>query len=152
MESTKIKKVLIAMDYDETSQRVVESGYALAKALNAKVSLIHVISEQPVYYSAYNYLHEFQIDLTPDLQISTQKFLNKVTKHLDDKSIETIVKVGDISETILKTAEELKFDVIVMGSHSRRWLENIIMGSAVADVLKNTTIPLFVVPTKKQGE
>jgi nucleotide-binding universal stress UspA family protein len=31
-------------------------------------------------------------------------------------------------------------------------LENIIMGSEAADVLKKTTVPLFIVPTKKQAE
>lgn len=151
MKTTKIKKVLIALDYDETSQKVAEIGYALAKTLKAEITLIHVISEEPVYYSAYNYLHEFQVNLAPDLKISTQKFLNKVKKHLDDKSIETIVKEGSVSKIILKTTQDFKFDVIVMGSHSRKWLENIIMGSATADVLKNTTVPLFVVPTKKQS-
>jgi len=39
-----------------------------------------------------------------------------------------------------------------MGTHSRKWLENIIMGSEAANVLKDTTIPLFIVPTKKQTE
>jgi len=40
----------------------------------------------------------------------------------------------------------------VMGSHSRKWLENIILGSEAENVLKMTAIPLFIVPTKKQAE
>jgi nucleotide-binding universal stress UspA family protein len=35
-----------------------------------------------------------------------------------------------------------------MGSHSRRWLEKILMGSVTETVLHKTTIPLFIVPTK----
>ena len=50
MNTNKIGKVLIAMDYDETSQKVAEQGFAMAKAMNVKVVLLHVISEQPVYY------------------------------------------------------------------------------------------------------
>ena len=50
MKATKIQKVLIAMDYDETSQKVAEVGFSMAKAMNAETVLLHVISEQPVYY------------------------------------------------------------------------------------------------------
>ncbi len=150
MKTNKIKKVLIAMDYDETSQKVAEAGFAMANAMNAETILLHVISEQPVYYSAYTYMRELQVDVMGDLKESTQKFLDKVKKHLGSESIQTVLKEGDIAETILKTAKELNADVIVMGSHSRKWLENIIMGSEAENVLKKTTIPLFIVPTKRQ--
>lgn len=152
METSKIKKVLIALDYDETSQKVAEVGSSIAKAMTAEIILLHVISEQPVYYSAYTYMVEYQVEFVEDLKISIQKFLDKAKKHLGDESIQTILKEGEIAETILKTAKELNVDVIVMGSHSRKWLDDIIMGSAAKDVLKKTTIPLFIVPTKKQVE
>jgi len=152
MKATKIKKVLIAMDYDQTSQKVAETGFSMATAMNAETILMHVISEQPVYYSAYTYMRELKVDILGDLKVSTQEFLNKTKKLLGDDSIKTILKEGEISETILQTAKELNVDVIVMGTHSRKWLENIIMGSEAANVLKDTTIPLFIVPTKKQGE
>ena len=152
MKTTKIKKVLIAMDYDETSQKVAEVGFSMALAMNAETILMHVISEQPVYYSTYTYMRELRVDILDDLKKSTQEFLNKAKKHLGDETIKTILKEGEIAFTILETAKEIHADVIVMGSHSRRWLENIIMGSESADVLKKTTVPLFIVPTKKQAE
>lgn len=151
METNKIKKVLIAMDYDQTSQKVAEEGYSMAKMLNAETILMHVISEQPLYYSSYTYMRELSVDLMGDLKESTQEFLNKAKRHLGDESIKTVLVEGEIAETILKTANDLNADVIVMGSHSRKWLENIIMGSAAKNVLKLTTIPLYIVPTKKQN-
>ena len=39
-----------------------------------------------------------------------------------------------------------------MGSHSRKWLENIVMGSVTEEVLRKTTVPMFIVPTKKREE
>lgn len=152
MKTDKIKKVLIAVDYDETSKKVAEAGFSMANTMNAETILLHVIAEQPVYYSSYAYMREFSVDIDDDLKKSTQKFLDKVKKHLGDESITTVLKEGDIADTILKTAKELKVDVIVMGSHSRKWLENIILGSEAQDVLKKTIIPLFIVPTKKQAE
>jgi len=152
MKTTKIQKVLIAMDYDETSQKVAEVGFSMAKAMNAETILLHVISEQPVYYSTYTYMRELRVDILGDLKKSTQEFLDKSKKYLGDDSIKTVLKEGEIAETIMNTAKELKADVIVMGSHSRKWLENIILGSEAEEVLKKTTVPLFIIPTKKQAE
>jgi len=92
------------------------------------------------------------LDFIGNLEDSTQKFLDKTKKHLENESIKTIIKVGEIAKTILETAKELKVDVIVMGSHSRKWLENIIMGSTAENVLEKTSLPLFIIPTKKQAE
>ena len=152
MKTTKIQKVLIAMDYDETSKKVAEVGFSMAKAMNAETILLHVISEQPVYYSTYTYMRELRVDMMGDLKKSTQAFLDKTKKYLGDESIKTLLKEGPIADTILETAKELKVDVIIMGSHSRKWLENIILGSEAEVVLKKKTIPLFIVPTKKQAE
>jgi nucleotide-binding universal stress UspA family protein len=151
MKTDKIKTVMIALDYDETSQKVAETGFSLAKEMNAETVLLHVISENPVYYSSYIYMREMKVDIFSDLKKSTQEFLDKTKKHLGDESIKLVLKEGIIAETILKTATELNADIIVMGSHSRKWLESIILGSAAKDVLNRTTIPLFIVPTRKQG-
>ncbi|MDD3320371.1 MAG: universal stress protein [Paludibacter sp.] len=149
MKTKEIKKVLIAMDYDETSQKVAEQGFSMAKAMNAEVILLHVISEQYVYYSEYSYMRELQVDYSDDLEDSSQKFLNKTRKYLGDESIRTIIKLGGIAETILETAKDLNADIIVIGSHSRNWLENIFLGSQAQDLLKKSTLPLLIIPTEK---
>jgi nucleotide-binding universal stress UspA family protein len=48
----------------------------------------------------------------------------------------------------MESAKYLHSDIIVMGSHSRKWLENIIMGIVIEQVLRHSEIPLFIVPTK----
>jgi nucleotide-binding universal stress UspA family protein len=149
MKTNKIKKVLIAVDYDETSQKVLEQGYLMAQAMNAEVILLHVISEQPVYYSSYAYMSEWRVDIMEDLEKSVREFMEKAKKSLGDDSIQIVLEFGDIAATILDTANDLNADVIVIGTHSRKWLENIIMGSQAADVLKKTTIPLYIIPTKQ---
>ena len=152
MKTIKINKVLIAMDYEETSQKVAEAGYSLATAMNAETTLMHVISEQPVYYSAYTYMRELRVDVLGDLKKTTQNFLNKAKKHLGDEDIQTVLIEGEIADTILKTAKDMKVNIIVMGSHSRKWLESIILGSQAEDVLTNTPIPVLIVPVKKKED
>ena len=78
---------------------------------------------------------------------SAQLFLEKSKVHLGDESIKTTVRSGDFADTILETAREMNADIIIMGSHSRKWLENIVMGSVTEKVLHKTTIPLVIIPT-----
>jgi len=153
------KKVLIALDYDPTAQKVAETGFSLAKAMGAEVILLHVISD-PVYYTSRVYdpimgftgyleTSPLQLDSVDGLKKASQHYLEKSKHHLGDKTIRIMVTEGDFAESILKTAKEINADLIVMGSHSRKWLENILMGSVAEKVLHHTSIPLFIVPTKK---
>jgi nucleotide-binding universal stress UspA family protein len=151
MKKDKITKVLIALDYDVTSKKVAGEGYLLAKSMGAETILLHVISELPVYYSESNYTHEYKVDLLGDLKVTTQAFLDKSKKQLGDEAVQTVLKEGEIADTILKTAKEMDVDIIVVGSHSRKWLENII-GSQAEDVLTNSPIPVLIVPIKKKED
>ncbi len=161
MKTTKIKKILIALDYDPTSQKVAETGFMMAKSMNAEVTLMHVIAE-PVYYASAEYspimglsgpLNSsgfMSIETEAEIKKVSQHFLDKSKKHLGDDAIQTFVTEGDFADSILDTAKTIHADIIVMGSHSRKWLEEILLGSVTEKVLHHTTIPLFIVPTKKK--
>jgi nucleotide-binding universal stress UspA family protein len=157
-----MKKVLIALDYDPAAQKIAETGYALAKSMNAKVILLHVISD-PAYYSSLNYspilgydsfsnLDIVQTTAVEELKKAAKNYLDKSKQHLGDETIETVIKDGDFGESILDTAKEMNVDIIVMGSHGRRGFDKILMGSVAEKVLHKTTIPLFVIPTKNVEE
>lgn len=158
MKTNIIKKVLIALDYDPTAQRVAELGFSIANTMKAKIVLLHVINE-PKYYSVAGYspimgfsgyINEgMQLIDIDDLKKASLHYLNKTKHHLGDENIESIVQEGDFAETILKTAQNMHVDIIVMGSHSRKWLENILLGSVTEKVLRLTNIPLMIIPTKK---
>ena len=158
MKTTKMQKVLIALDYDPTSQKVAEKGFMLAKSMDAEVTLMHVISE-PVYYATTEYspimglnsLGIVNLGSVDEIKIASGNFLEKLKQHLGDDAIKTLVAEGDFADSILQAAKTTHADIIVMGSHSRKWLEEILMGSVTEKVLHHTTVPLFIVPTKKKG-
>jgi len=160
MKTIKLHRVLIALDYDPTAQKVAEVGFAMAKSLNAEVILLHVITD-PVFYSTAGYspimgfagymdMSPVQFDSIGGLKNASLQYLEKSKQHLGDKTIRTLVKEGDFANAILETAQEVAADIIVVGSHSRKWLEDIVMGSVTEKVLHNTSIPLFIVPTKQK--
>jgi nucleotide-binding universal stress UspA family protein len=153
-------KVLIALDYNPTAQKVAEVGFSMAKSMNAKVVLLHVITD-PVFYSTsgyspimgfdgFMYMGPMQLDSVDGLKNASLQYLDKSKQHLGDETIQILVTEGDFAESILNTAKEINADIIVMGSHSRKWLENIIMGSVTEKVLNHTSIPLFIIPTKQK--
>ena len=159
METTKIPKVLIALDYNPTAQKVAEVGYAMANSMNAEITLIHVITD-PVYYSStvYSPIMGFngftekdplQLDISKTLEKTSLVFLEKTKQHLKNDNIKTLVIEGDYAEAILMTAKKLNIDIIVMGSHCYRWLEEKAMECVMEKVLNHTTIPIFIVPTKQ---
>lgn len=159
MKSTKkIQKVLISLDYDPTAEKVAEMGFSLAKSMGAEVILLHVVEDQ-LHYSSGKLFTVMGFagyhDLTPvvlmnvnELKKESMKFLDLSKHHLGDSKIKTFVKVGKLAESILETAKEVHADVIILGSHSRKSMENITIGSVTEAVLQNSNIPLFIVPTK----
>ncbi|MFZ0281878.1 MAG: universal stress protein [Bacteroidales bacterium] len=159
MKTNKINKVLIALDYNPTAQKVAELGFSMAKSMDAEIILLHVITD-PVFYSTSGYspimgfngfidMGTVQLDSVDGLKNASLQYLEKSKQHLGDDDIRTMVKEGDFADSILETAKEEHANIIVLGSHSRKWLENILMGSVTEKVLHNTSIPLLIVPTKK---
>lgn len=154
-----MKKVLIALDYDPPAQKIAETGYALAKDMNAAIFLLHVVSEA-VYYSSSNYspimgyegfnnLDMVSVPNVEELRKAASDYLDKTKQYLKDPSIQTLIKEGDFSDGILDAAKEINADVIVMGSHGRHGLDKVLLGSVAEQVLHKTEIPLFIIPTKK---
>lgn len=154
-----MKKILIALDYHPGAQKVAEAGFSLAKNMGVKTILLHVISD-PIYYSSVQYLpitgFESFMDTNPlllasedGLRKASEHFLEKAKHHLGDETIQILVNDGDPAETIIKVAKECHADIIAMGSHSRKWLENIIMGSVTEKVLHHTSVPLYIIPMRE---
>jgi nucleotide-binding universal stress UspA family protein len=160
MKTNRKKKVLIALDYDPSAQKVAEVGYSLAKIMGAEAILFHVMMD-PTYYSSTEHVTIMgfagymdtvptQLDSHKGLEKTAQHFLDQSKHHLGDEAIITMVAEGDISESILKTSKDIDSAIIVMGSHSRKWLENIVMGSVTKTALLQTIIPHFIIPTRRQ--
>lgn len=150
---------MIALDYNPTEQKVAEKGFMLAKSMKAEVILLHVITD-PSHYPKTGYypllnihskrmMDSTSFDNSDVMREEALKFLNKTKEYHGDESIQILVKEGDSAETILETSKELNVDIIVMGSHSSRWLEDILIGSVTEKVLRHTSIPLYIIPIRK---
>jgi nucleotide-binding universal stress UspA family protein len=158
MEKSKKRRVLVALDYNFTGQKVAEIGYALAKALNGEIVFLHVVTNA-VYHMDATYSPEMRSSVhmatgrkqpnnNDTLKKAALGFLNKLKEQLGDQSIHTRIEEGESAETILKTAREMHADILIMGSHSNRKQERIPMGSVTERVMLHAKIPIIIVPTK----
>jgi nucleotide-binding universal stress UspA family protein len=153
-----MKKVLIALDYAPTAQKVAETGFSLAKTLGAEIMLLHVMADV-TYYSVIEHAQimgamgfnktELAHLFDGGLKKAMKQFLERSKQQLGDENIQTLVKEGEFAESIKKAGKDFHADFIVMGTHSRNWVDSIILGSVTKKVLSHTSIPLFIVPIKK---
>ena len=100
-----MKKVLIALDYNPTAQKVAEVGSSMAKAMKAEIVLLHVIAD-PLYYSSPEYspimgfngfieTGQLQLYSVDALEKASLHYLDKSKQHLGDKTIQTLVMQGE---------------------------------------------------------
>ena len=155
-----MKKILIALDYNPSAVKIAKVGYAMAKANNAEVILMHVVAD-PVYYSNLDYSpimgysgfgspEMLSMINLEEVKNASRGFLEQSKKHLGDESITLLVGEGDCADAILKAVDDLKVDTIVMGTHSRRGLDKILMGSIAEKVLHHSTVPMLIIPTRTE--
>lgn len=155
-----MKKILIAIDYNQSAKDVAEKGYELAGSLNAEIALLHVVADAAIYTSSiYSPIMGFEgfdntqsWQLNENLEAEAEKFLTHIATQLGDPSIKTFVKDGPFSDSVLETIKEWGADIIVMGSHSHSGLERLFLGSVVENVLLHTSIPMFIIPTKENSK
>jgi nucleotide-binding universal stress UspA family protein len=123
-----MKKVLIALDYKDSAKKVAQAGYQLALESKAQVALLHVVSDASLYsttsYSDAMILEGFNmpqaVQLAEEFNKEAELFLNTISSHLGNDTIEKLVVTGEFAPSIIDTAKEWGADVIVMGSHHLR--------------------------------
>jgi nucleotide-binding universal stress UspA family protein len=150
-----MKKILIAVDYNPSAEKVAETGYAMAKSLGAEVTIVHVITDAAYYAIDYSPIMGYQggytagtMELIEDIKKEAELYLAASVKHLGDSQIKTVVLEGDTIDSILTYSQDWPADLIVMGSHSHRGLERLFVSDVATHVLKQSKIPLLIIPVE----
>ena len=150
-----MKKVLITLDYNPNSEKVVHKGYELAQLMEAEVCLFHVLAEVRYYgmqyepfmgYEGYAFPVDYKIQ--EEFVNVAKDYLEKTAKHIGGENITTHLAEGDTAKKILEYAKEWGADVIVMGTHSHSTLEKLFLGTVASSVLERTEIPVYMVPVE----
>jgi nucleotide-binding universal stress UspA family protein len=126
--------ILVAVDFSACSRRALEQAADLASRSGAAVTVLHVI-ELPVVYGQDADLHSSgALDDWSDLVEAQTR--SHVTR---------LVRTGSPAPEVLSTAaEDPSLDLIVVGSHGRRGLERMLLGSVAENVVRHATRPVMV--------
>jgi nucleotide-binding universal stress UspA family protein len=146
------KHILISTDGSEVAQKGVDHGLSLAKSLGAKVTIITVTEPYPYHMSSAGVgwvPGPADVSLYQEGQAEyAGRILAKVKEAAGKLGIDAeILHVPDArpAEAILDAASSEGCSLIVMGSHGRRGLGRLLLGSQTSEVLSYSPVPVLVV-------
>jgi len=144
--------ILLSTDGSDVARKGVKHGVALAKALNAKVTVITVTEPLPVELASG---HAGWVPPREMLDSFDAACKERAGKILDE--VRAMAKQAGISveflhvpnahpaTAIIETAKSRGCDLIVMASHGRRGLRKLLLGSQTSEVLTDGSVPVLVV-------
>lgn len=141
------KHILIPVDGSPTAQRAVEKAAGLGKAFGSAASVIYVIDPYPFTGLGSDFAYG-QAEYLAAAAKEAEVAIAAARKALEGAGLTVQSRVVEAHATwrgILETAEALGADLIVMGSHGRRGLEKMMLGSVAQRVLSHSSLPVFVV-------
>lgn len=144
-------KILVAVDLSDATTKVIGVAQYLAKATQGEVRLLHVAEAEPDFVG---------YDAGPEVvrdQVA-KEFRDehrRVQEHADALrqagiNAKGLLIQGPIIETVLGEAKRFEADLLVVGSHGFGALYDLLVGSSSRGILKDTNIPVLVVPIRDE--
>ncbi|MGE5103386.1 MAG: universal stress protein [Betaproteobacteria bacterium] len=147
------KQVLVAVDGSPTSNRGLKAAIGLAADQHASLAIVHVVDTMAsmAYVGDMSYVPASYVDdMLDDLRSSGRRILGKAEgtargAGVEAKTFLVETKGGTVAEAILAQARKARADVIVLGTHGRRGLSRVLMGSDAETVLREARVPVMLV-------
>lgn len=141
-----IKKILVGTDFSHYSDRAVDYAVMLSEQFSAKILILHII--ESLAYSVTDSLtvvgHEQALSAT-----ATALLENTLKKVVDQGCpAESHLGHGTPYREIMKKAEEMKSDLVVIGTHGRTGMEHLLLGSVAEKVVRLATCPVLTIPSR----
>jgi nucleotide-binding universal stress UspA family protein len=138
------RRILVPTDFTDTSERALDLALDLAARVDGSVTVMHSY-EIPVVGFPDGALVATADIATRIAEASRQALEAIVAKHRGRVPIEGILREGVAWDEINAVADEIKADVIVVGTHGRRGITRALLGSVAESVIRTGTRPVLVV-------
>jgi nucleotide-binding universal stress UspA family protein len=144
-------RILIATDGSELADRALDHGLQLAKLAGSEVTVVTVTEPATVVGGGYATVAGTVIDPLPELieaqDKAARELLERTAKRAADQGVTVKTVLVDNSfpaEGIVATAANIGAELIIIGSHGRRGLNRLLLGSQTNNVLAHTKVPVLV--------
>ena len=159
-----MKNILVAIDFSKSTEQVIQQASILAQKMGGKLWFIHATPDERLKAIAYestqfyDFSPEFisapvgDVELARDLCAEEYKQEHHAMLNLSNKikksgiDAQSMLLKGDAADLILEKAEEVKADMIVMGSHGHGMLRKVLTGSVTEAVLRKASCGVLIIP------
>lgn len=141
-----IRQGLYATDFSAASRRALDTAMALAKSQKAKLTIMHVLA--PIVLVPEQYLDAVTMDRLQEeaRQWSTRQLAGVATRAKKaGVRASVLLREGDAPDQIVRACRSTKSDLIVMGTHGRRGLQKLFLGSVAERVVATASCPVVTV-------
>ena len=154
--SVDMQTILVATDFSDASAPATAYAFSLARALNARLYIMHVVPADDVRMitAIRTYL---QSEVTPETLVETlyaeaNKRLTTLVEeaHATELVQERLVVTGEPAAEIMRWAAAKQAQIIIIGTHGRRGVTRFLMGSVAERVLREAPCAVLVVPAMPQ--
>lgn len=143
------ENILVPIDFSDVTDAVIARASQLAKALGAKVWMIHTAVPEPDFVG-YEVGPEYIRDSAARHLREEHQKLGEYQEKLraDGVDVTAMLVPGEAVDKIIQEAESLEADWIVLGSHGHGALHNLLAGSVCQGVLSRASCPVVIVPSR----
>lgn len=148
------KHILVAVDGSHTSEQALQEAIKLGKALRSQLQVVHVVDEVSLNWPEGG---EFET-VMESFRKSGREILDQAEGELQSAGVNGEVKLLEMTtmgqrtdEIIVNEAETWPADLIVIGSHGRRGVSRLLIGSVAEGVARIASIPVLIIPGAREA-
>ncbi|MDM0107418.1 universal stress protein [Variovorax sp. J22R24] len=141
------KKILVATDGSELSEKAVESAIGLARQHGAELVAFTVARRKPRSYMEGTMNNGADDDVERQRLENAQALVDAVGARAHASGVQCHALVGhssQVADAIIVAAEKQHSELIVMASHGRKGVGRLLLGSETQHVLTHSTLPVLV--------
>ena len=144
-----IQRALVAIDFSDKSDSVIQWAISIAKAHQAELILVHVSNSDPDFVGYGPGPQTVRDQVAHDLN-DEHRQLQQLAESITAQQVvvQTHCLQGTVVETILEKAKTDKADLIIVGSHGHGGLFRAVLGSISEGIVRHSPSPVVVVPTR----
>lgn len=148
------QRIMVPVDGSDTANKALVAALQLARDAGGRVRLVHVLEEM-AYLSGYEPYGGYSADLLQVMREGAAKVLDDALAIAQAAGVEADSVLFDqlgqrLAEVVAEAAREWKADLVVVGTHGRRGVGRMLLGSGAEQILRLAPVPVLVVRSQPQ--
>ena len=147
MQERRIQTILVPTDFSDGAERALAWARTVAQAFRAEIVVLHVL-ELPVTWTPLGGLGSIPTPISTESAEQLTGEAQTILETVAQDALEVtrrLLRKGHPREVILAVAREVGADAVVMGTHGRRGVSHLLIGSVAEHVVRHSPVPVCTV-------